>query len=336
MKIVGFELEDWEKDSFKRLEDKNELVLTEKAVSENLDSHYQDADIISTFIYSDLGGKALTQFQGLKLIATRSTGFDHIDLNYCRRNKIAISNVPKYGQNTVAEHTFALIHAISRHIPEAVERTRRGSFSEEGLRGFDLKGKTLGVIGTGDIGINVIRIAIGYEMRVLAFDVRPDWRAASRLGFSYTDMGNLLSESDIITLHVPGIKKTRDLISGPQFERMKRGVILINTARGFVVNIQALLKALSVGKVAAAGLDVLPDEPIIREEAELLHYTYASKKSLQTLYADHMLTHLSNVIITPHIAFNTREAVERLLNTSVDNILAFMKGRPQNLVGKGG
>lgn len=336
MKVVGFELEDWEKDTFKRLEDKNELVLTEKAVSEKLDSQYQDADIISTFIYSDLGEKGLEQFRNLKFIATRSTGFDHIDLGYCRKNKIAISNVPRYGQNTVAEHTFALIHAISRHIPEAVDRTRRGNFSQDGLQGFDLKGKTLGVIGTGDIGINVIRIAIGYEMKLLAFDVRPDWRAASRLGFSYTDMDNLLSESDIITLHVPGIKNTRDLISGPQFERMKRGVILINTARGFVVNIQALLKAISEGKVAAAGLDVLPDEPIIREEAELLRYAYTNKKNLQTLYADHMLTHLPNVIITPHIAFNTREAVERLLNTSVDNILSFIQGRPQNLVGKGG
>lgn len=332
MKIVGFELEDWEQGSFQRLKDNCELILTDKAVSEGLDVNYQDADIISTFIYSDLDRNALRQFKNLKLIATRSTGYDHIDLDYCKINNIGIVNVPTYGQNTVAEHTFALIHAISRHIPEAVERTRSGRFSQKELQGFDLKGKTLGIIGTGDIGRNVIRIAKGYEMKVIAYDVKLDQEAAFNLGFDYTDLDNIFSKADIITLHIPGTEKTRDLISERQFERMKQGVILINTSRGSVVNVQALLKAISEKKVAAAGLDVLPEEPVIREEAEILRSTYTDRDDLQVLWADHMLTHLPNVIITPHIAFNTREAVERLLNTSVENILAFIEGNPQNLV----
>jgi D-lactate dehydrogenase len=333
MRIVGFELEDWEKEAFNRLKKGHEVLLTEQAVSEKLDSRYYGANIISTFIYSKLDGKTLKQFKNLRLIATRSTGFDHIDLDYCRKNDIAISNVPTYGQNTVAEHTFALIHAISRHIPEAVARTRSGSFSQKGLQGFDLKGRTLGVIGTGDIGRNVIRIASGYGMKVLAFDVKPDQRAASRLGFEYTDMDDLLSRADIITLHVPGIEKTRKLISEREFELMKPGAVLINTARGFIVDVQALLKALTEGKLAAAGLDVLPEEPVIREEIELLRSTYTGKGNLQVLLADHLLTDLPNVVITPHIAFNTREAVQRLLTTSVDNILSFIQGNPQNLVG---
>jgi D-lactate dehydrogenase len=333
MKIVGFELEAWEKAAFKELKNNHAVLLTGEPVSDKPNTRFQDADIISTFIYSELDGKTLSRFKNLKFIATRSTGFDHIDVDYCAKNHIAISNVPMYGQNTVAEHAFALINAIARHIPEAVARTRRGSFSQEGLQGFDLKGKTIGVIGTGEIGKNAIRIARGYDMKVLAFDVRQDRKAASEMGFEYTDMDGLLAGSDIITLHVPGIEKTRNLISEPQFEKMKPGAILINTARGFVVNINALLKALSEGKVAAAGLDVLPEEPIIREEAELLRSTYTGEGDLQTLLADHMLTDLPNVLITPHIGFNTREAVERLINTSVANIQAFIRGDPQNLVG---
>jgi D-lactate dehydrogenase len=336
MKIVAFEVEEWEKEALSRLDKSHDLSLTAESVRADLDPRYQDADVISTFIYSELSAPALGQFRDLKFIATRSTGFDHIDVGYCRGNGIAISNVPTYGQNTVAEHAFALILAIARRIPDAVQRTRSGHFSQRGLQGFDLKGKTLGVVGTGDIGKSVIKIANGFGMNVLAFDVKPDQEAASKMSFQYTDMDSLLSEADIITLHVPGIEKTQDLISEPQFDRMKQGAILINTARGFVVNVQALLKALSKGKVAAAGLDVLPEEPIIREEAELLRSTYEGKDNLQVLLADHLLTDLPNVIITPHIAFNTREATERLLSVTIDNIVAFINGHPQNLVGQRG
>jgi len=136
-----------------------------------------------------------------------------MDIDYCRTNNIGVSNVPAYGQNTVAEHAFALLLAISHRIPEAVQRTRSGSFSQEGLQGFDLKEKTLGVIGTGDIGKNVIRIAGGFGIKLLAFDVKRDEDAASRLGFQYVDMDELLSNSDIFTLHVSGSEKTRNLIS---------------------------------------------------------------------------------------------------------------------------
>jgi D-lactate dehydrogenase len=334
MKIVGFEVEDWEQEAFKRIRGKHELLLTPKPVSESLDSRYKDADIISTFIYSNLSERTLDQFDKLKLIATRSTGFDHIDLEYCEKNNITICNVPEYGGNTVAEHAFALIHAISRHIPEAVQRTRNHSFSQEGLQGFDLQGKTIGIIGTGDIGRKAIRIATGYGMKVLAFDVKPDQEAAGRMGFEYTDMDTLLSTADIVTIHVPGIETTRDLISRREFEKMKQRVILINTARGFVVNVQALLQALAEGKVAAAGLDVLPEEPVIREEAELLRSAYSGNENLDVLFADQILSAMPNVLITPHIAFNTREAVGRLINTSVDNILSFLQGEPRNIVGK--
>jgi len=332
MKVAGFEVEGWERKPFEKLKDKHEVILTEAAVTENLESRFRKAEIISTFIYSELNEKTLAQFENLKFISTRSTGVNHIDADYCREHGISVSNAPAYGQNTVAEHAFALIHAVSRHIPEAVKRTRSGNFSQEGLQGFDLKEKVLGVIGTGDIGKNVIRIANGYQMEVLAFDVKQDEDAAKRLGFQYTDMDDLLAKADIVTLHVPGMEKTRNMIGEEQFSRMKKGAVLINTARGFLVNVEDMLKALGEGKLAAVGLDVLPEEPAIREESELLRSGLSQKEDLDTLLADKVLADQPNVIITPHIGFNTREAVERLLNSSVENISAFAEGNPKNLM----
>ncbi len=332
MKIACFEIQGWEKKPFEKLKDSHEVIMTEAAVTEKLENRFRDAEIISTFIYSELEEKTLAQFENLKFISTRSTGVNHIDSDYCREHHISVSNAPDYGQNTVAEHAFALIHTLSRHIPEAVARTRSGSFSQEGLQGFDLKGKVLGIIGTGEIGKNVIRIANGYKMKVLAFDIKHDEDAAKRLGFQYTDMDDLLAKADILTLHVPGMEKTRNMIGEKEFARMKHGAVLINTARGFVVNVQAMLKALGEGKLAAAGLDVLPEEPAIREEAELLRSGLAEKENLDTLLAERVLADQPNVIITPHIGFNTHEAVERLLNSSVENIIAFIEENPKNLV----
>ena len=332
MKIVAFEVEDWERKSFAPLETGHEVLYTEQGANEEIPVGFRNADIISVFIYSNLNEETLSRFPDLKFIVTRSTGYDHIDLDYCRRHDIAVSNDPSYGPATVAEHVFALIHAISRHIPEAVERTRRGDFSMKGLRGFDLQGKTIGVIGTGDIGMNVIRIARGYDMNVVAFDIHPDDEVAARMGFRYLDMDLLLAVSDIISLHVPGIEKTRNMIDTPQFERMKKGVILINTARGMVVNAQALLKALHEGKVGGAGLDVLNSESVVREEAELLRSVFTRNGDCPNLLMDMLLADMPNVIVTPHIAFNTTEAVERLLKTGVENIVAFIGGRQQHVI----
>lgn len=332
MKIVAFELEDWERANFQRLKQDHELALTAKALKKRVPERYKDADAISTFIYSDLSVGTLQQFKHLKLITTRSTGFEHIDRDYCQEHGITVCNVPAYADETVAEHVFALLLAISHNIPKAVQRTSDGDYSQEGLEGFDLRGKTFGVIGTGKIGVNVIEIARGFRMDVVAFDVRPDEQLSSRLGFHYVTMDELLSKADVVTLHVPGGKKTHHLISSKEFARMKAGAVLINTSRGDVVDIQALLEALVNKKIAAAGLDVLPEEPTIREEAELLRSIFTEKHDLNTLFAGHMLGHLPQVLVTPHSAFNTREAKQRLLNTTVDNIIAFAQGKPQNEV----
>lgn len=336
MKIAIFEVEDWECGTFADLENEHDLVYREETLTEDNAADVSDAEIVSTFIYSTLDRSVLGKFGNLKLIATRSTGFDHIDVEYCDDNDVGVANVPSYGENTVAEHVFALLGAISHNLIDAANRTRRGDFSQQGLQGFDLKGKTLGVIGTGHIGAHAARIARGYDMEVVAFDVKPDYDLAEKIGFRYADMDDLLSAADIVTLHVPGNEKTKHLISDDAFDKMKDGVVLINTARGPVVDVDAFLRALASGKVKAAGLDVLPEEPVVREEAELLRTWFGREHKLDTLLADHILLRLSNVIITPHSAFNTREAVQRILDTTHGNIVGFARGKPVNLVSDGG
>ena len=332
MKIIVFEVEDWEREAFVSLHVEHQIEFVAGPLNRENAEAYARAEVVSPFIYSDLSANVLRHLGRLKLIATRSTGFDHIDLDYCDANDITVCNVPVYGDNTVAEHVFALLLAISRKMIAAVDRTRKGDFSLKGLQGFDLFGKTLGVIGAGSIGRCVIEIAKGFRMEVLASDVRPDEELASRLGFRYVEMHELLVSSDIVTLHVPSNENTRNLISSDEFAVMKEGVVLINTARGDVLDIKALAKAIGEGKVAAAGLDVLPEEGGIREEAELLRSVYDKKHDLETMLLNHILLRLRNVIITPHSAFNTREAVECILSTTVGNIASFTRGESENVI----
>lgn len=331
MKIVIFNVEPWERQTFEQLKNEHEVEYADQPLTANTASQYADAEVISTFIYSDLHANVLNQLTNLQMVATRSTGFDHIDMDYCKKHDIKVCNVPTYGENTVAEHVFGLLLAIAHKLPQAIERTRKGDFSLQGLQGFDLQGKTLGVIGTGNIGQCVIQIAKGFSMKVIAFDVKPNEELADRLGFHYAPMEEVLATADFITLHVPANEKTHHLISNEQFAQMKDGAVLINTSRGTIVDSHALLQALAEGKVAAAGLDVLPEEPIMREEAELLRSVYNRQHNLDTLLADHILLRLRNVIITPHNAFNTREAVQRILDTTVENIIAFAHNQPQEL-----
>jgi len=332
MKIVIFEIEPREAAAFDALKRGHDLVLTEQPLRADNATQFADAEIVSTFIYSKLGRDVLEKLPALKLIATRSTGYDHVDTRSCAERGIVVSNVPSYGENTVAEHVFALLLAISHRLREAMERARSGRFTPEGLEGFDLQGKTLGVIGTGNIGRHVIRIAHGFAMQVLAFDVKPQPQIAKELGFRYVSLDELLAGSDIITLHVPALPQTEHLIDVRAIARMKHGAILINTARGSVIDSRALIEALRSGKLAAAGLDVLPDEPLIREEAELISSIYANQQDIRDLVADHILLNMPNVIVTPHSAFNTREAIARIATTTVDNIVSFLDGTPANVV----
>lgn len=335
MKIAAFEMEDWERQSFAPLRRDHRLVFREAPLSAENAGDVGDADILSIFIYSDAHADVLRRFPSLRLIATRSTGVDHIDTEYCAEHGITVANVPTYGANTVAEHTFGLLLALSHRIVDGVERTRSGHFTHESLRGFDLRGRTLGVIGTGDIGGHTVRIGDGFDMRVIAFDVERREDLIRDYGLRYVELEELLRDSDVITLHVPLNDATRGMLSTEEFAKMKPGVVILNTARGAVIDVDALAEALADGKVAAAGLDVLPEEPAIREEAELLRSRFREQHDPEALLTSHVLLRQPNVLITPHSAFNTREAVGRILDTTVQNIASFVRGESQNVVRPG-
>jgi D-lactate dehydrogenase len=294
----------------------------------------KDAEIISVFIYSVLDKKNILSLPKLKMIATRSTGFNHIDLKAASSRGIPVCNVPYYGENTVAEHTFGLILALSRNIHKAYVRTTRNDFSVEGLEGWDIKGKTLGVVGAGSIGSHVIKIAKGFGMNVVAFDLRKNHLMEEVLGFKYVTLDDLLKSSDIISLHCPYGKATHHLINMKNVELVKRGALFINTARAGLIEPAALHYGLEKGIFGGAGLDVFEGEDLVKEENQMLTRN-VSVEHLRAVLEKNILLNRENVIITPHIAFDSVEAVERILETTMDNIEAFVERNPTNVVNPG-
>ncbi|MFP4687193.1 MAG: NAD(P)-dependent oxidoreductase [bacterium] len=289
-------------------------------------------EILSVFIRSECTEDELKNWPVLEYIATRSTGFDHIDLKYCREKGIDVSNVPTYGDNTVAEHTFALILSLSRKIYQTVQCTMHGDYRDcDQLQGFDLRGKKLGVIGVGNIGKHVIKMARGFGMEVLAFDIDRDIFIADLLGFEYVELKKLLEESHIITLHCPLNDSTRHLMDYEEFESCRDGALVINTSRGEIINTEALLAALQSGKISGAGLDVVEGEELVLEEPRLNEKDFPREK-LEQLIQNNRLIKRDDVIFTPHMAYNSKEAVERILATTVANIRAFISGGSQNSV----
>ena len=331
MRIAFFEICNWEKRFLKKRLNGHVLKFYEEQLDDKNIKEVKNFDIISVFIYSKINKNILSKLSRLRLITTRSTGFDHIDLRECKKKGITVCNVPFYGENTVAEHTFALILSLSRNIHKSYIRTLRNDFSIEGLKGFDLKGKTLGVIGAGHIGLHVIRIAKGFGMEVLAYDIHQDKFLAEVLGFKYTSLERLLKKSDIITLHVPYNKYTHHLINKENIKLIKKGAILINTARGGIVDTEALIEALDKGILSGVGIDVLEGEELIKEEKQLL-YEKDKLTLLSELVKGHILLSKENVVFTPHIAFYSQEALERILKTTIQNIIGFLNGKPQNVV----
>lgn len=332
LKIGFFNIKDWEKKHILKSLKKHNCFFDSGRLDSSNAKRYSDLEVISVFIDSKLTSKVLKNFKKLRLISTRSTGFDHIDLDYCKRKNILVSNVPSYGENTVAEHAVALLLTITRRISESVERVRQGQFSPEGLTGMDLKDKVVGVVGTGHIGINFIKMVRGFDMKVIASDIRPNKSLAVKLGFVYVSMDYLLSKSDVISLHVPYNKKTYHIIDRKAIQKMKKGVIVINTARGGLIETDALFDGLKEGKVKGAGLDVLEEEGFLKEEIELLHRDTYKNVDFKTALENHVMVQLHNVVVTPHNAFNSTEALERILKTTVENILCYAGGSYCNLV----
>lgn len=331
MKIAFFEINKWEEETLEKDFQGHFLKFFTEPLELANCQEIKDFDIVSVFIYSKITAEILDKLPKLKMITTRSTGFDHIDLVECQKRNITVCNVPSYGENTVAEHTFALILALSRNVHKSYVRGLRGDFTIEGLKGFDLKDKVLGVVGAGHIGLHVIRIAKGFGMKVLAFDTNQNKFLAEVLGFEYVPLDYILANSDIITLHAPGGEATHHLINKQNIKQLKKGVILINTSRGSLVETDALLEAMDKGILAGAGFDVLEGEELIKEEKQLL-YDKENPEKLKQLLKDHIILSKDNVVYTPHIAFYSQEALERILETTVKNINSFVDNKSQNIV----
>ncbi len=331
MKIAFLETKDWECEYLKNRLPGHDFYFSPERLTPELLPPLRDFEVLSPFIYSQISAEVLTALPALRLVATRSTGYDHVDVAGCAARGIAVANVPTYGENTVAEHTFALMLALSRKIHQSYTRVMRGDYSLEGLTGFDLKEKTLGVVGAGKIGLHIIKIGRGFGMRVLAYDPFRNPFLAELLGYSYVTMDELLASSDIVTLHMPFSPALHHFMNREKFALMKPGALFINTARGRLVDTDALLEALESGRLAGAGLDVVEGEELIQEEKQLL-YQQQSLEKLQAVVRTHVLFRHENVIFTPHNAFNSKEALERILDTTMENILSFAQGRATNVV----
>lgn len=299
----------------------------------NNPENIKDAEIISVFTSSVVSADLLAKFPDLKLITTRSTGFNNVDLDYCGKNNISVVNVPGYGDCTVAEFAFALLLNVIRKVSIAYGDLKQGIIKLEKYTGNDLFGKTIGIIGTGAIGCHTAKIANGFGMKVLSYDPFPKEALTEKFNFEYVELDRLYKESDIISLHAPSKKENFHMINEEAFSKMKDGVIIINTARGEIMDTNALYKALISGKVAGAGLDVLECEDIIaHEELFLARVDCIKKDCLEKTLINHRLLEMPNVIVTPHVGFDTLEAIHRILSTTVNNINGFISGNIINKV----
>ena len=268
----------------------------------------------------------------LKGIARAGVGVDNVDVPSATQRGIIVMNTPDGNTLSTAELTWALILGLSRKIGLANASLRSGKWDRKQFEGTQLAGKTLGVVGGGRIGMNVVRIARSIGMEVLVHDPKPRPELAQEMGFRYAALEEILPVADVITLHVPYLPATHHLMDHAKFAMMKKGAILVNTARGGLVDTAALIEALDEGRLSGAGLDVLEEEGCFKEEAEIVSGGFRDRCDLQALVRNHALVARHDVIITPHIAWYSREAVARILDTTVENVKGFAAGAPVNVI----
>lgn len=314
----------------KKLRGHSVSITSDPLTRENLDPK---TEILGVFVTSKVDKKMLAKLPKLKCIVTLTVGYDHIDIAAAKKRGIPVCNVPAYGANTVAQHALSLILALSRKLFPSIKRVKEGRYDFSGLRGFDLQGKTIGVIGTGKIGLHLIDMLRGFDAQIICYDAFPNKALEETYNFTYVSKTKLFKESDIISLHVPLLPQTHHMIDRKALRMMKDGVYIVNTARGGIIDSKALAWGLDSGKIAGAGLDVLEDEGLIQNWEELLSPS-CDEYVMQTSLMNNMIIDHPNTIVTPHNAFNSHEAVARIVQTTVENIKHFVKGEPTNVVSK--
>ncbi|MCP1651083.1 2-hydroxyacid dehydrogenase [Pseudomonas nitroreducens] len=327
MRIILFSNQTYDRDSFLAANHVHgfELHFQQAQLREDTVALAMGFEVVCPFVNDDLSRPVLEHLAagGTKLIALRSAGYNHVDLAAAHALGLAVVRVPAYSPHAVAEHGVGLVLALCRHLHRAYNRTREGDFSLHGLTGFDLHGRTVGVVGSGQIGEVFARIMSGFGCHILAYDPYPN-RAIEALGGRFVELDELLAQSDIISLHCPLNEATQHLINARSLARMKRGAMLINTGRGALVDTPALIEALKSGQLGYLGLDVY------EEEADIF-FADRSDQPLQDDVLARLLT-FPNVIITAHQAFLTREALAGIAQTTLSNIAAWRAGTPVNLV----
>lgn len=326
-----------EQQRFHELLPKKELVFLSR-----LEKLPTDATILSISIGERITADYLTRHPTLQLIATRTTSLDHVDIEACKKRNIEVRNVQDYGENTVAEHVFALLLAVTRNLRSCYHAVRTGRINKEDLRGHDLFGKTLGVIGCGRVGLHVIRVAQGFRMKVLGHDKHPHPFYTELLNFSYSSLETLFAESDIITLHVPLNDQTRHIINKDTLRLCKPGMILINTARGALLEMESVVEALNSEKLLGLGLDVLEDESVFYGGATHILSRQISDRvreanderggqpsvrldEIRAVVRDHRVMQHPRVVFTPHTAYMSFESLHHICGLTARNILAFFQ-----------
>ena len=327
MKTVFFDVQPYEEKFLKKAVE-NDFDAT--FISAPLDENYEiskdinDAEILSVFITSTLSENVLKKFPKLKFILTRSVGFSHIDMKYCKEHEIYAFNTPHYGDYTVAEYVFALLLYTARKIGKAQNDVKTDDIIMNEYTGVELFNKTIGVIGAGSIGKNVLDIAKGFRMNTLAYDIYQSG------DYNYCTLDELFKKSDIVSINSPLTKQTHHLINKETISKMKNGVIIVNVARGEIIDTEALYEALLNKKIAYAALDVIECEEILCTENQKCKGLENIKEAcLEKFYINQKLLKLPNVTITPHMAYNTREAIERILYMTEENLRSCLNFNPK-------
>ena len=322
-KIIFFDIKDYDKEFFKKYE-KNynfEMTFLKVRLTEETANLTKGYDVVCGFANDNINKETIDIMakNGIKLLAMRCAGFNNVSLKDIH-NRFKVVRVPAYSPHAIAEYTVGLILAVNRKIHKAYVRTREGNFSINGLMGFDLDGKTAGIIGTGKIGQILIKILKGFEMKVIAYDLYPNQKAADELGFEYVSLDELYAKSDIISLNCPLTKATKYMINRRSMLKMKDGVILVNTGRGMLIDSADLVEALKDKKIGAVALDVYEEEE---------NYFFEDKSN-QVIEDDILGRLLSfyNVLITSHQAYFTKAAVAAITVTTLNNIRDFVEGKP--------
>jgi D-lactate dehydrogenase len=320
MKIAIFSIHSFDKPFFEKIKNNDhEIVYFKEQLSKETAHLAKDFDAIAIFTSDNANEEVLQLLHscGVKFIALRSVGYDHVDIDKAKELKIMVANVPEYSPFAIAEHTVAMILALNRKLIIADNRIKRHDFSLGGLTGFDLNGKTVGIIGTGKIGSVLAKILHGFGCKLLAYDKIEESALKSKYGLHYTSLDKLCQESDIISLNLPLNKDTKYLINEQKISIMKNGVMLINTSRGGIVNTQSVIKGLKTGKIGSFGMDVYENEKGI--------FFHDLSKSILEDDTLALLTTFSNVLITAHQSFLTNEALNGIVSTTMENIDQWQK-----------